>query len=152
MSSATSIPDWVVEIRRLADQASPAPWFVGFADDEAFMSAQYVTTQAAPSRGWPPEVNVVAITSLQMPRYAGSERADENSRFIVAARHDVPRLCSALEGALDERAALADALRDLLATAGLPTSAIERAEAIRRGQRLLTDLAAAEGASPPGTG
>src|SRR5262245_33974916 len=140
MGAAESIPDWVAELRNLADDASPAPWFVGFADDEAFMSAQFVTTQAVPQRAWPPEATVVAITSLQMPRYAGSERADENSKFIAAARRDVPRLCDALQEALVDRTALADAVRDLLAAEGTTSSATERGEAVRRAQQILAQL------------
>jgi hypothetical protein len=133
--------DWILELRRLAEASAPGPWHVGSADDEAFMSAEFVSTEEA-DNAWPPERSVVAITQLQLPRYAGNERSEENSRFIAAARMGVPRLCDRLERAFEERAALARGLRELLDVAQKPSGDAQLGEAIERAQRLLKELGA----------
>lgn len=131
---------WVRELSRLADAASPGPWIFGTANDEAFMSAEFVSIASECENAWPPERSVIAITKLQLPRYAGNDLSEENARFIAAARMGVPRLCTELERALEKQVVLVDAMRKLLAVTKGTVGAVETGNAIERAQRLVDDL------------
>jgi hypothetical protein len=130
--------------RQLADAATAGPWYVRNADDAFFMNAYYVTNREGASDisvdAWDHPNAVVAITLLQEPSLAVPEEYEENTYFIASARTDVPRLCDALDRALKDRAALADAVRQLLVTTEMPGGAIEYGEAMELAQRLLDEL------------
>jgi len=131
---------WIRELSRLADAASPGPWIFGTADDEAFMSAEFVSIATKIGHAWPPERSVIAITKLQLPRYAGNDLSEENARFIAAARMGVPRLCTELERTLEKQVELVDALRELLAATTATAEAVETSKVIERAQRLVDEL------------
>jgi hypothetical protein len=89
--------DWVGELQALASAASPGPWLVGHADDQAYMSASYVATGSFKRSGWPPSDRVVAITFLQSPGLAMPKEAEGNAKLVAATREAVPRLCDEIE-------------------------------------------------------
>jgi hypothetical protein len=99
-------------MERVASEATPAPWFVRYTDDNHYMNARYVSTTKGPGRhdglqGMGSDSNggedVVAITLLQAPCLAChvAERWDEDAAFIAAARSDVPALIAAIRAAVD---------------------------------------------------
>lgn len=132
----------VHELRRLADAATPGPWYVRRVDDPSFMTAQYVTCEKGGGKldvdAWDNPESVVAITLLQDPSLAFTNAEAENATFIAAARTGIPELCDELERALSDRAALADAMRQLLVTS--PSGTSEHGNAIQRAERLLREL------------
>ncbi|MEZ0095749.1 hypothetical protein [Streptacidiphilus sp. EB129] len=88
----------LAEIEELAEAATPGPWHIRHLDDDFAMNLVAVSTVPDTGLGerWPAfdHHEIVAATLIQQPRYVdvADERWDENARFIVSARHDVPRL------------------------------------------------------------
>jgi len=144
MTRRVGVPSWVSDLASQAEASTLGPWYVRRTDDPSFMAAYYVTSEkgagALDVEKWDHARSVVAITVLQDPGLALTQQGVENADFIAAARVGVPRLCDAVERALEDRAALADAVRQLLATARKTSGATERDEAFERAQRLLDDL------------
>ena len=75
--------EWLTDLEAKAKAATPGAWHIIEADDERFMSVDYVATTPEDAT---PE-NVIAVTLLQSPRVAciADEKWDENAAFIAAA-------------------------------------------------------------------
>jgi hypothetical protein len=106
----TPTPEQRATWQRLADEATPAPWFTATADNEAGDDPD--TVQAANSHG-----SVVSdLEPCGSPRYlarvwADGPRPEADQQFIAAAREAVPALLSSLAAA-EERARRAEGERD----------------------------------------
>ena len=143
MSFDHDTPDWVRELQRQADAATPGPWYVRRVDDPSFMAAYYLTNSEGGGsldvETWDHPSTVVAITLLQDPSRAVSPQNRENAGFIASSRTAVPQLCNALVRAVRGRAALADVLRTLLARPSLLGTS-KPDETVERAWRLLGEL------------
>ncbi|MCF2530775.1 hypothetical protein [Yinghuangia soli] len=90
--------DELDEIERIADSATPGPWYVRHLDDDFAMNLVAVSTVCDTGLGerWPEfdHEQSVAATPVQQPRYVdvADERWDANARFIAMAREEIPRL------------------------------------------------------------
>jgi len=112
--------EWVDEIERRAQAATPGPWFVQNPDDIYRMNVIAVTTGPVDDifdlHEWEYADRVVALTLLQTPRYACLEDKYRNhpwmhnAEFIAHARDDVPKLCQAVR---ELAAALSNVLRHI---------------------------------------
>lgn len=146
MTTERRSPLWTRELLAQAQAATPGPWYVRRTDDSSFMAAFYVTHHKGDDSldvpAWGHPTSVVAITLLQDPSRAVSPQHRENAAFIVAAREGVPRLCDALERALNQRASLARALRRLISCSDVSTQSAEFDEARDDASRVLEDLGA----------
>lgn len=110
------------------------------ADADNCSSAMFLARGEFKRGRWPEPEQVVAITLLQSPFIAVSDRWKENAEFIAAAREVVPRLCCQLEEALAQRERLAEALRRILASVVAEDGASARVarETLDEARRLLT--------------
>jgi hypothetical protein len=103
MTQRTEPSDWKDQLRVLVAAADPAPWRVGYADDDMAMGAQYVARGDFDPDSWPDPEQVVAVTLLQSPNLALSDLDGRNANFIAAARDGVPRLLAENDRLLMQR-------------------------------------------------
>ena len=90
----------LADLERLAEVATPGPWYVRFLDDNDAMNFVAISTTPDNGRGerWPDfdHREIVAATLVQQPHYVAvaDERWDENAWFIACARDAVPRMAA----------------------------------------------------------
>lgn len=89
-------------LEKLAQAATPGPWYAHATDDQMFMNARYVGLKKCDFRhdgecgldiDDPDDGNeIICITLLQSPPLVLQDACDENTMFIAASREAVPAL------------------------------------------------------------
>jgi hypothetical protein len=107
-------------IRQRVDAATPGPWYWHNPDDDVCMNVYLVTTHPyEPDDLIPGDFDdhgeVVAITLLQTPRFAGvsDHKWQENAHFIAEVRTDIPKLLDDLDAADARIAALEEQVKGM---------------------------------------